>query len=200
LLAACGLDPATLTDADAVVAAERAGHLLRIAVDGMLQILGSRSVTKQEFGIQRTAISRGANNALKFVTTAEEALRMLLCNAIPGFLPPEDAMRETVTDINAHHLALLSGVRAAFSDAVRQLDPAAIEQVVPHYTADSVVPALRKARAWDMFRAKYAELERALAGDGQDVFGNEFARAYASAQAAATRSRNAAAESPPDVP
>jgi type VI secretion system protein len=199
LLTACGLDPTTLTDAQAAVAAERAGHLLRIAVDGMLQILGSRSVTKQEFGMQRTAISRGANNALKFVTTAEEALRMLLCNDIPGFLPPEAAMRETVTDINAHHLALLSGVRTAFADMVRRLDPAAIEQTLPRHATDSVVPALRKARAWDVFRTIYAELECSLGGDGHDVFGNEFARAYASAQAAATRTRNATAEILPDA-
>jgi type VI secretion system FHA domain protein len=199
LLTACGLDPAALTGAQAAVAAERAGHLLRIAVDGMLQILGSRSITKQEFGMQRTAISRGANNALKFVTTAEEALRMLLCNDIPGFLPAEDAMRETVTDINTHHLALLSGVRAAFTDTVRRLDPAAIEQTVPHHATDSLVPALRKARAWDVFRTRYTELDRSLAGDGHDVFGNEFARAYESAQAATARTRNAAAEIPPDV-
>jgi type VI secretion system protein len=199
LLVACGIDPATLSDAKAAVAAERAGHVLRIAVDGMLQILGSRSAAKQEFGMQRTAISRGANNALKFVATAEEALQMLLCNDIPGFLPPEDAMRETVTDINAHHLALLSGVRAAFADTLLRLDPAAIEQAVPHHATDAMLPALRKARAWKAFRAKYAELERALAGDGHDIFGSEFARAYASIQTAVTQARSGTAETPSDV-
>jgi type VI secretion system protein len=199
LLVACGIDPATLSDAKAATAAERAGDVLRIAVDGMLQILGSRSAAKQEFGMQRTAISRGANNALKFVATAEEALQMLLCNDIPGFLPAEDAMRETVTDINAHHLALLSGVRAAFADTLRRLDPAAIEQAVPHHATDAMLPALRKARAWEAFRAKYAELERALAGDGHDIFGSEFARAYASIQTAVTQARSSTAETPSDV-
>jgi type VI secretion system protein len=199
LLVACGIDPATLSDTKAAVAAERAGHVLRIAVDGMLQILGSRSAAKQEFGMQRTAISRGANNALKFVSTAEEALQMLLCNDIPGFLPPEDAMRETVTDINAHHLALLSGVRVAFADTLRRLDPTAIEQTVPHHATDAMLPVLRKARAWEAFRAKYAELERALAGDGHDIFGSEFARAYASIQTAVTQARSGTAEAPSDV-
>jgi type VI secretion system protein len=199
LLVACGIDPATLSDAKAAVAAERAGHVLRIAVDGMLQILGSRSAAKQEFGMQRTAISRGANNALKFVATADEALQMLLCNDIPGFLPAEDAMRETVTDINAHHLALLSGVRAAFTDTLRRLDPAAIEQTVSHHATDAMLPALRKARAWEAFQAKYAELECALAGDGHDIFGTEFARAYASIQTAVTEARRGTAEAPSDV-
>ena len=199
LLTACGLNPATLTDAKAAAAAERAGHVMRIAIDGMLQILGSRGVAKQEFGMQRTAISRGANNAMKFVATAEEALQMLLCNDIPGFLPPEDAMRETVRDIQSHHFALLSGVRAALADTLRRLDPAAIEQALPHRAADPMLPALRKARAWDAFRAKYAELERSLAGDGHDVFGSEFARAYAAIQNAPTQPRSAAAEAQGDA-
>ena len=59
---------------------------------------------------------------------------------------------------------------------------------------DPLVPTLRKARAWEQFRAKFAELTRSLAGDGRDVFGNEFARAYALIQQAAARSRNGAAE------
>jgi predicted component of type VI protein secretion system len=200
LLIACGLDPATLSDERALVAAERAGHILRIAVGGMLQILGSRSVAKQEFGMQRTAISRGANNVMKFVNTAEEALQMLLCNDLPGFLPAEDAMRETITDINSHHLALLSGVRAAFVDSVRRLDPALIEQGVPSHATDSLMPMRRKARAWEVFRAQYAELERSLAGDGLDIFGSEFARAYASIQAATARTRDGDAERPRDAP
>jgi len=199
LLSACGLDPATVSDAKAAAAAERAGRVMRIAVDGMLQILGSRSVAKQEFGMQRTAISRGANNVMKFVATAEEALQMLLCNDIPGFLRPEEAMRETVSDIHSHHLALLSGVRAAFADTLRRLDPAAIEQALPHGAADSIVPALRKARAWDAFRAKYAELERSLAGDGHDMLGSEFARAYAAIQKAATKGRSVGAEASDDA-
>jgi type VI secretion system FHA domain protein len=173
--------------------------LLRIAVDGMLQVLSSRSVTKQEFGMQRTSISRGANNPLKFVSTAEEALALLLCNELPGFLSPEEAMRESVADINGHQLALMSGVRAAFADTIRRLDPTAIEQGLSSHATDSLVPALRKARAWDVIRAKYDVLERSLAGVGSDVFGSEFARAYASTQAAATRARNGTTESSSDV-
>jgi type VI secretion system protein len=189
MLIACGLDPATFSDAKAAAAAERAGEILRIAVDGLLQILGSRGVAKQEFGMQRTIISPGANNVMKFVNTAEEALRMLLCDDIPGFLAPEEAMRETVSDINAHHFALLSGVRAAFADTLRRLDPGGIEQTLSHHATDAVLPALRKARAWDAFRVKYAELDRSLAGDGHDVFGGEFARAYAAIQAKVTQAR-----------
>jgi type VI secretion system FHA domain protein len=194
LLAACGLNTAALSDARALVAAERAGRILRIAIDGLLRILGGRSLAKQEFGVERTAISRGANNPMKFVTTVDEALHMLLCSDTPGFLSAEDAVRETVTDIQSHQLALLSAVQAAFTESLRSLDPEAIEAALPHHAADPLVPTLRKARAWEQFRAKFAELTRSLAGDGRDVFGNEFARAYALIQQAAARSRNGAAE------
>jgi type VI secretion system protein ImpI/type VI secretion system protein len=184
VLAACGLDTANLSEARARIAAERAGRILRITIDGLLQILSVRSVAKQEFGIERTVITRGANNPMKFVNTVDEALQMLLCRDTPGFLPAEDAVRQTVNDIQSHQLALLTAVQVAFTDALRQLDPDTIEAAVPHLSADPLIPTLRKARAWDHFRARFTELDRSL-GDRRELFGSEFARAYAATQRAA---------------
>jgi type VI secretion system FHA domain protein len=192
------VEPETLSDEQAIVAADRAGRILHIAVDGMLRILGSRSVAKQEFGIERTAISRGDNNPLKFVNTAAEALQMLLCTDLPGFLPAEDAMRETVDDIGGHQLALLAGVQAAVADTMRRLDPAAIEATLPSYAADPLVPALRRARAWEQYRATYADLARSLEEGGREGFGGEFARGYAAIRPAAAKSRTQTSETSPD--
>jgi type VI secretion system protein len=193
LMTACGLGAVTLTDAQAAVAAERAGHLLRIAIDGMLQMLAGRSVAKQEFGLERTIISRGANNPLKFVTTADEALKLLLCGDLPGFLGAEDAMRETITDIKSHQLALLSGIQAAFAETLNRLDPASVERAVPRRPADRVMPARRAARVWKLYQTLFAELQSSLADDRRDGFGSEFARAYASVQSAARSLKGEAA-------
>jgi type VI secretion system FHA domain protein len=198
LLSACGLNTDRLSDDEVLRAAEHAGQTLRIAVEGMLSILGTRGLAKQEFGIERTAISRGGNNPMKFAGSLDEAMHLLLCNDLPGLLHGEDAMRQAINDIQSHQLALLSGVESAFTETLRRLDPAAIEAAIPHHLGDSMVPVARKARAWDAFRGKFTALEKSLAEDRGEVFGNAFARAYATAQQAARHPRSGMAEDRPD--
>jgi predicted component of type VI protein secretion system len=41
-----------------------------------------------------------------------------------------------------------------------------------------VLPAQRKARAWDAFEAKHAGVVQALVDDFDSIFGKSFARAY----------------------
>jgi type VI secretion system protein len=196
-LAALGQDASKLSGDQAVRVVERAARALHIAVDGILNILGSRGATKQAFGIERTVITRGANNPLKFASTTEEALHLLLSSDLTGFLPAEDAMRQAVADIQSHQLALLSGVKSAFADTLRRLDPASIEAALPHHASDTLLPQMRKARAWDAFRGRFAELERSLDDDRGDAFGTAFARAYAAAQQA---TRQPPAGAPKDRP
>jgi hypothetical protein len=63
---------------------------------------------------------------------------------------------------------------------------------------DAFVPCVRKARAWDRFKANYHELSRELQDDVQGAFGAEFAQAY-QAQTSGTRAggRNAAGRRTP---
>jgi len=197
-LAALGLDTLKLSGDQAMHAAERAARILHIAVAGILGILGSRGATKQAFGIERTVISRGANNPLKFASTTNEALHLLLSSNLPGFLPAEDAMRQAVADIQSHQLALLSGVKSAFADTLRRLDPATIEAALPHHAWDRLFPQARKARAWDAFRGRFAELQRSLNDDRSDAFEAAFARAYAASQQATRQPPTGAPKDRPD--
>jgi type VI secretion system FHA domain protein len=181
MLAACGLDAGGMTDDEAVIVAERAGRILHIAVEGMLRILSSRSIAKQEFRIERTAITRGANNPMKFTASADEALRLLLHNNIPGFLPPEDAVREIMRDIQDYQLTLLAGVRSAVEAVLHRLDPATIEAAMPRQTVDAL-GVVRKAHAWDAFRSAFAQLQQSLSDERGELFGEALGRAYAAHQ------------------
>lgn len=178
LLASCGMDPARLGDAEALLAAERAGQLLGIATDGLLRILGSRGVVKQAFHVERTAISQGANNPMKFTATASEALRLMLLGDVPGFLPAEDAMRETVADIQSHQLSLVSAGLDAVDTVMARLDPDAIEAAMPRHAFDAL-PTLRKAHAWDAFRAAFAQVGTAPGAQGGGLFAEALGRAEA---------------------
>lgn len=178
LLASCGMDPARLGDAEALLAAERAGQLLGIATEGLLRILGSRGVVKQAFHVERTAISQGANNPMKFTATASEALRLMLLGDVPGFLPAGDAMREAVADIQSHQLSLVAAARDAVGTVMARLDPDAIEAAMPRHAFDAL-PALRKAHAWDAFRAAFAQVGTAPGAQGGDLFAEALGRAEA---------------------
>lgn len=181
ILAACGTDPARLSDTEALRAAERTGQLLIIAMDGLLRILGSRGVVKQAFRVERTAISQGANNPMKFTATAAEALRLMLHSDVPGFLPAEEAMREAVGDIQSHQLLLLSAAQEVGAAVLRRLDPTTIEAAMPRQTGDAV-PVVRKARAWDTFRTTYARLATVLGEEENALFAEAFGRANAAIQ------------------
>jgi type VI secretion system protein len=177
-LTGCGLADATLTAPQAEQLLASAGRMLRISIDGLLQILSARSVTKQEFQVERTMISRGANNPLKFVTSVDEALRALLLTRIPGFLTPDQAVGEAVTDIQTHQIGVLSGMQAALCTILKQFDPANLEHEPDRRSLYELVRVLRKARAWDRFEARYRRLSQTLEEDALGAFGAEFARAY----------------------
>ena len=193
ILAACGMEPARLSEAEVLLAAERLGQLLIIAMDGLLRILGSRGVVKQAFHVERTAISRGANNPMKFTATAAEALRLMLQGDVPGFLPADAAMREAVGDIQSHQLLLLSAAQEVGGAVLRRLDPAAIEAAMPRQTGDAVT-LVRKARAWDAFRTAYAHLATTLSEEDNALFAEAFGRA----DVAVRQGRGAAAKGDPN--
>jgi type VI secretion system protein ImpI/type VI secretion system protein len=177
-LAGCGLPDTALAGRQAEQLLASAGRILRIAIDGLLQLLAARTLTKQEFRIEYTMISRGANNPLKFINSLDEALRALLLNEIPGCVPADDAVREAMTDIKAHQIAVISGMQAALASVTSRFDPVGLESAPGQQPVTALVPSLRKAQAWDRFKARYAELSHAMENGVQGVFGAEFARAY----------------------
>ena len=66
------------------------------------------------------------------------------------------------------------GARAAR----RALDPAKLRAQAEQGGGMSLLPAQKKARAWDAFEALHARTVQALADDFDSVFGKAFARAY----------------------
>jgi len=43
---------------------------------------------------------------------------------------------------------------------------------------DSILPASRKAKYWDLFTSEYQAIAREAEDDFNELFGDEFARAY----------------------
>jgi type VI secretion system protein len=178
-LGALGLAGTTLSEAEKVKFMRLAGGALAAAVRGLSEILATRADTKQEFRIERTIIGPAANNPLKFAASVEEAMRIMLLDRTPGFLRAEDAVEEALRDIKSHQLAVLAGMQVALRTVISRFDPDRLERRLEQGSLiEGILPAARKARRWELFRALYKEIAAELEDDFQKAFGAEFARAY----------------------
>jgi type VI secretion system protein len=179
LLEASGLGAVALDDVQTLALMERLGRTLRILVPGLIEILASRSSTKQEFHIDRTMLGAHDNNPLKFSASTDEAMRVLLLQGIPGFLAIDQAVDQALADIKKHQLAVLAGMQVALETVIGRFDPAQLETRLERRSVlEGILPQGRKARYWELFKALHGEIVRELHDDLQKLFGAEFAEAY----------------------
>ena len=178
-LGALGFAGIALSDGEKRKLMRLAGEALVATIDGLTEILAARANTKQEFRIERTTIGAVDNNPLKFAGSRDEALRAMLLGRIPGFLNATQAIAEGLDDIKSHQIAVLAGMQVALTTVIARFDPAKLEQRIEQSSLiEGILPAARKARYWELFKALYKEIARELEDDFQKLFGAEFARAY----------------------
>lgn len=159
---------------------EKAGEVVQVAVQGLVTLLLARGEIKKELRAEeRTMLAARANNPLKFMGSAEEALRFLFdpgaANAA-AFLAPTKAVEDACGELVAHELALVAGMRAAVIGAIRRFDPEAIEQ--KGGKAGGLIAMQRKARLWELYVEQYARLEAEMADNLDRLFERDFLTAY----------------------
>ena len=73
----------------------------------------------------------------------------------------------------------MAGMRAALEGVLQRFDPQLLEaQLTRKSTLESLIPATRKARLWELFQELYSQLQREAQDDFDDLFGKAFLRAY----------------------
>jgi type VI secretion system FHA domain protein len=156
-----------------------AGQVMREITLGFRQVLDARADLKGEFRLGMTTLRPAKNNPLKFSIDVEDALTKLLLPPTKGYLPPIEAIHEATDDLQAHQMALLAGLRAALSSLVALFDPEELEKNFQKASAvDNLLPALRKAKYWDMFKAQYKQAAADAENDFLHFLGDEFTAAY----------------------
>lgn len=175
LLGALGLDPGSV----APDVAAQLGAIVRIVIQGMIEVLRARSEVKSNFRMPVTSVRVVENNPLKFSLNADDALHNLFVKRNPGYLGPLEAFREGFEDIAFHELAMLAGIRAAYQSMVGKFNPAHLEET---YTSNlrrtSVLPIGGRTKLWDMYCAQFGNIEKDSEASFQLLFGEEFAKAY----------------------
>lgn len=159
------------------------GEMFRETVQGLMDILLARGDIKGEFRLDRTAIGPVENNPLKTPPgqaplRVEQAMLLLLASQPGAYMSPVQAVHESFTDIKAHQLAVMAGIQAALNRLLTRFDPANLQDRLEQSVLDNLWPANRKAKYWDLFNAEYQAIAREAEDDFNELFGDEFARAY----------------------
>ena len=147
---------------------------------GLMDLLAARAEMKNEFRMERTIIRQEENNPLKFAPNVAVAKSLFAESAGSAYLPAEQAVLEGVADIKQHQLALMIGMRAAFTQLVKTLDPNNFEGGKGTGGLSKLVASDDK-RAWQAYKDFY----RVRIGEADDPFDELFGRALADAYQAA---------------
>ncbi len=163
------------------------GEALRIAVQGSIDLLSARSEIKREFRADVTIIASGKNNPLKFLPTAEGVMLQLVGQNFPGFMQPVPALQEAFNDLAVHQIALMAGIRAAYTEAVNSLNPAELEQKAANSASmlSKLSSLHRKAALWDEYQQRYESIRQHAEDDLMAFSGTTFVQAYENAARAA---------------
>jgi type VI secretion system FHA domain protein len=155
------------------------GHILRVVVGGVMDILQARQRIKSEFRMGMTTFKPADNNPLKFSANVEDALHNLLVKRNAAYLGPVEAFEDAFGDIRHHQMAMLAGVRVAFEAMLDEFDPDRLRQEFDRQGRKGAllsVPA--KLRYWDQYSEKFHDMVRDPETTFRELFGEEFAKAY----------------------
>lgn len=167
------------------------GEAFRVAVQGTIDLLAARSEIKREFRADVTVIAPRANNPLKFLPNADGVIMQMVGQNFPGFMKPVPSMKEAYFDLQVHQLALMAGIRAAYSEALTRFDPAELEKrcEASGGLLSKISSTAKKAAVWDDYKQSYNAIRRHAEDDLVAFSGEAFVKAYeAAAEAARTHS------------
>jgi predicted component of type VI protein secretion system len=171
-----GLDPATLGPLSEGEL-EVIGKLVRTLALGLLQVHATAIGTKQGLHAEdRTLIAPKDNNPLKSDWPDETKLRYLFGGRAAGigFMHPDRALRDLLTEISAHEVASGVASRVALEATLKDFAPATLKGRLLG-TGSRLFEA---ARVWDAYQKYYEELARDMPSWVQHLMERYFTDAY----------------------
>lgn len=177
------------------------GAMMRIAVGGIHRLVSMRAMAKDEMQAQMTVIQVRGNNPLKFAPDGIVALQLLLQPPARGFLPGPAALRDALVDLQSHQVGVIAGMRAALEAVLDRFDPAKLEGLLSTRSVfDSLRPAHRRARLWEVYLEHYRSLREEAEEDFQRFFGEAFRQAYEAQVRSLDAAHDAASPAAPRAP
>ncbi len=177
-LTGAGLEPSAAPQASLELMAS-IGAMLQIAVGGIHRLVAMRALAKDEMQTDMTVIKGRDNNPLKFAPDAAVALQALLLPPARGFLDGPAALRDAMVDLQSHQVGMVAGMRSAVEAGLERFDPVKLEAgLTARSVFDSLMPAHRRARLWELYLEHYQSLREEARDDFHHFFGEAFREAY----------------------
>jgi type VI secretion system FHA domain protein len=159
--------------------AHELGQVLRISIEGVMEMLHARAEIKAAFQLPLTRVQSKENNPLKLMPNVESVLHTLLVQRNAAYLPAVQAFEDAIDDIRNHQAALLAGLRAAFDSVLASFDPENLQsQFEAAGKRGGLLGLSGKSRNWE----QYTEHYQRLGSDSDESFrrlcGEVFAEAY----------------------
>ncbi len=171
-----GLDKANLGTMSPVEL-EAAGRAVRVALEGLFQLYASRWGARDE----RKPGDHGVvpikdNNPLKTDWPADTKLQYLLGGRATsiGFVSPQRALTDIVTELLAHDAATAAAIRSAVEATVQEFAPAALKERL----LGSGSKLFEGTRAWDAYSRYYGDKSQGLEQWVQQLLDQYFNEAY----------------------
>jgi type VI secretion system FHA domain protein len=159
--------------------ARELGAILRVVVEGVMDVLKARQQIKDEFRLQGTIYQRENNNPLKFSADVAHALQQLLVQRHKANLGPVEAFEDAFADIRNHQMAMLAGVRLAFDAMLERFDPDRLQEAFDRQVKKGALLAVpAKLRYWDLYRETVRDMVSDADKSFRTLFGDDFGAAY----------------------
>lgn len=175
---ALGHEMSSIPDEELAATMERLGKAMRVMITGMREVLMTRAAIKSEFRINQTMIGSGNNNPLKFSISEDQAVEAMVRPTTKGYLDADAAAAAALKDVKAHEVAMMSGMEAALKGLLSKLDPEVLGEQIEETGKLGSLLKNKKARYWEVYEKMYSDISDQAENDFQDLFSNEFARAY----------------------
>lgn len=180
-VAGLGLDDAVLQPDFSPEQLYLAGKLLSLFSQGTVALLSSRSILKRGLKAEMTMILEEENNPFKMLPSGKTVLLQMFSTPMPGFIPPEHAVRDAMIDLQAHQLGMIAGVRAIIAAMLQTFHPDNLEKMAAEQgmlPSKGVFSGNRKAALWDALKNHYQRVANEVEDDFHTLFGEAFLHAY----------------------
>jgi FHA domain-containing protein len=158
---------------------ETLGKLVASSVQGTMDLIALRALVKREVKAEVTMVVLRKNNPLKFFPDSQTVLIQMLRKKMPGFMAPDEALDDAFSDLHAHQLGVVAGMRAAMAAMLKRLHPANFEKKLPPAGfMDKLIASRPKAQLWDLYAEQFSGITLEAKDDFQTLFGKEFLAAY----------------------
>lgn len=156
------------------------GQMLSMFSQGTVALLSSRSILKRGVKADMTVILDDANNPFKLLPSGKTVLMQMFGSRMPGFMPPRQAVRDALIDLQAHQLGMIAGIRAIIASMLQSFNPDQLEEEARQNGSVSRIglPGSRKAALWEHFIQRYGETAGEIEDDFHTLFGEAFLHAY----------------------